>query len=160
MFALKASVCEQGKSWQTYEKRNRLTAHFLKEANLSEFADTYPSDLSGGMKQRLALVRALAVSPRLILMDEPFASFDPVVREKSQETILDLLSNRSTTILLVTHDLDEAIFMADRILVLSKRPGRTKDIINVDLPRPRIPEMRKSQYFHELRTRLWELLRD
>ena len=158
MFALNAS--KEGTTHQTYAERSKLTAHFLKEANLSEFADTYPSDLSGGMKQRLALVRALAVSPRLILMDEPFASFDPVVREKSQETILDLLSNRSTTILLVTHDLDEAIFMSDRILVLSKRPGRTKDIIEVDLPRPRLPEMRKSQPFHELRTRLWELLRD
>ncbi len=119
LLALEASACEENKNHNTYIARNKKAKHFLRIANLNEFADTYPIDLSGGMKQRLALVRALAVSPSLILMDEPFASFDPIVREKSQETILDLLSNRSATILLVTHDLDEAIFMSDRILVLS-----------------------------------------
>ena len=131
----------------------------MKEANLDKFSDTYPIDLSGGMKQRLALARALAVSPELILMDEPFASFDPLVRVTTQETILELLANRSVTVLFVTHDLDEAIFMSDRILVLSERPGRIKNIVDVKLPRPRIADMRRSQAFNELRTYLWDLLR-
>jgi NitT/TauT family transport system ATP-binding protein len=92
-------------------------------------------------------------------MDEPFASFDPLVRESSQETILNLLSHSSTTVLLVTHDLDEAIFMSDRILVLSERPARIKEIIHVPFERPRISKIRKDVRFHELRTYIWDLLR-
>lgn len=132
---------------------------YLLEANLDEFMDVYPAELSGGMKQRLALARALAVSPRLILMDEPFASFDPLVREKSQETILELIQNKSTTILLVTHDINEAVFMSDKILVLSKRPGKMKKFIDVDLPYPRTSETRKTIQFHKKTTEIWELLR-
>jgi NitT/TauT family transport system ATP-binding protein len=158
-FALQASsnqtVSTEGRSIS----QSSLPLDYLKNAGLSQFADTYPADLSGGMKQRLALARALAASPRLILMDEPFASFDPLVRESSQETILHLLSQRSTTILLVTHDLDEAIFMSDRILVLSERPGRIKEIVDVHLERPRVSGIRKDRRFHELRSHLWERLR-
>lgn len=159
LFALKASACEISKKCKTSLERIELTTQLLKEANLDKFSDTYPIDLSGGMKQRLALARALAVSPELILMDEPFASFDPLVRVTTQETILELLANRSVTVLFVTHDLDEAIFMSDRILVLSERPGRIKNIVDVKLPRPRIADMRRSQAFNELRTYLWDLLR-
>jgi len=159
-FSLESSFKNCKDENYTSENIDILVNKYLGEANLNEFAETYPFDLSGGMKQRLALARALAASPKLILMDEPFASFDPIIREKSQETILQLLQNRNITILLVTHDLDEAIFMSDRILVLSKRPSKIKEIIKIDLPNPRTSEMRKSKYFHDVRTHIWELLRD
>lgn len=159
LFALKAAANRKASKEGLLTSQNSSPIDYLKNAGLSDFADTYPADLSGGMKQRLALARALAASPKLILMDEPFASFDPLVRESSQETILQLLSNRSATILLVTHDLDEAIFMSDRILVLSERPGRVKEIVEVHLDRPRVSGMRKDKRFHELRSHLWERLR-
>ncbi len=159
LFALEASADKSASNHGRNISQNSLSLDYLKNAGLSDFADTYPADISGGMKQRLALARALAASPKLILMDEPFASFDPLVRESSQETILQLLSNRSATILLVTHDLDEAIFMSDRILVLSERPGRIKEIVEVHLERPRVSVMRKDKRFHELRSHLWERLR-
>lgn len=135
------------------------TEALLQLAGLQSFQDTYPADLSGGMRQRLAMARALAVEPDLILMDEPFASFDPLVREESQQTILSLLRQKPVTVLLVTHDLDEAIFMSDRILVLSQRPGRAKTIIKINFPHPRSPSVRRSEEFQRLRTDLWEIFR-
>jgi NitT/TauT family transport system ATP-binding protein len=159
LFALKASARERTENRDERKTPDDGVLEYLKIADLINFADAYPIDLSGGMKQRLALTRALAVSPKLILMDEPFASFDPLVRESSQETILNLLSHTSTTVLLVTHDLDEAIFMSDRILVLSERPARIKEIIHVPFERPRISKIRKDVRFHELRTYIWDLLR-
>jgi NitT/TauT family transport system ATP-binding protein len=160
LFAMKASKNSKLKSQNSSDIDSSTHLNYLQIAGIADFANTYPVELSGGMKQRLALARALAASPNLILMDEPFASFDPLVREKSQETILNLLSNRSATVLLVTHDLDEAIFMSDRILVLSERPGRIKGIIHIPFVRPRVSQIRKDSKFHELRTTLWELLRE
>ncbi len=158
-FAFEASANQNRSSENVLNYENLSAIDYLKSAGLSDFAETYPADLSGGMKQRLALARALAASPKMILMDEPFASFDPLIKESSQETILQLLSNRSVTVFLVTHDLDEAIFMSDRVLVLSERPGRVKGIVDVNLDRPRISCMRKDKKFHELRSYLWETLR-
>jgi NitT/TauT family transport system ATP-binding protein len=111
------------------------------------------------MRQRLALVRALAVKPTLVLMDEPFASLDPLVRESSQEAIRSLLESKPVTVVLVTHDLDEAIFMSNRVLVLSPRPGRIKKIVPIDLPAERNAETRKSPKFHAIRNQLWDMLR-
>jgi NitT/TauT family transport system ATP-binding protein len=161
-FALDAASSEQSGAPAPFSAPSdaRLTGRDLLAASgLSGFADSYPSELSGGMKQRLALARALAVSPQLMLMDEPFASFDPIVRERSQDAMLELLAHEPTTIVLVTHDIDEAIFMSDRVLVLTERPARTKAIITVNLERPRLPEMRTDRRFQELRAEIWELLR-
>lgn len=140
------------------DKRGRSAA-LLRDAGLAQFARSYPMDLSGGMQQRLSLVRALAAEPTLILMDEPFASFDPLVRERSQEAILQLLASTPVTVLLVTHDLDEAIFMSNRILILSERPARMKKLVNVEFQGPRTADLRRETAFHALRTDLWETLR-
>jgi NitT/TauT family transport system ATP-binding protein len=140
------------------ERRKEITA-LLDEAGLRQFGNAYPADLSGGMKQRLAVVRALATKPTLILMDEPFASLDPLVRERSQEAILSLLEAKPVTVVLVTHDLDEAIFMSNRVLVLSPRPGRMKKIVPITLPSDRNAETRKTPEFHAIRNELWDILR-
>ena len=139
-------------------RQEKITS-LLDEAGIVQFSHVYPMDLSGGMKQRLAVVRALAVKPTLILMDEPFASLDPLVRERSQEAILTLLAKKPVTVVLVTHDLDEAIFMSNRILVLSPRPGRMKKTITVNLPPERNDEIRKSPEFHTIRNQVWDILR-
>jgi NitT/TauT family transport system ATP-binding protein len=132
---------------------------YLKLAGLEEFADSYPFQLSGGMKQRLAIMRAVAAEPKIILMDEPFASFDPLVRNTSQETILKLLkSQKETTVLIVTHDIDEAIFMSDEVVVLSNRPTVVKEIIKVNLARPRADAIRLTQEFISIRNNIWKIL--
>ena len=141
------------------QDRDAETAALLHQAGLTQFGRAYPADLSGGMRQKLALVRGLAVRPDLILMDEPFASLDPLVREKSQESILFVLASRPATVLLVTHDLDEAIFMSTHILVLSPRPGQMKRLVTVDLPKKRNAETRKMPEFHAMRSELLGLLR-
>jgi NitT/TauT family transport system ATP-binding protein len=158
-FAQKASRRQSPNTKSCKGYWNESADSLLDMAALRAFGDTYPADLSGGMRQRLALVRALAVEPDLILMDEPFASFDPLVREDSQQTILSLLQQKPVTVLLVTHDLDEAIFMSDRILVMSQRPGRVKTILKVDFPRPRDPAIRRSDEFQRFRAQLWEIFR-
>lgn len=132
---------------------------YLKKADLEEFSESYPFQLSGGMKQRLALMRAIAVNPKLILMDEPFASFDPLIRNRSQENILKILKNQhETTVLIVTHDIDEAIFMSDRIIVLSKRPSSIKEIVAINLGRPRVESIRFSKEFISKRAYIWQIL--
>lgn len=104
---------------------------------LSKFADAYPHQLSGGMKQRVAIVRALANQPKILLMDEPFAALDPKNRLKMQQYLLEIWRNIDITIFFITHDLDEAIYLADRILVLDANPGRVREVVKVPLPRPR-----------------------
>ncbi|MCI0620140.1 MAG: ATP-binding cassette domain-containing protein [Acidobacteria bacterium] len=151
-FALSGSAAVNG-------DRQAHVAKLLDEAGLARFGESYPAELSGGMKQRLALVRALAVKPTLILMDEPFASLDPLVRQSSQEAILSLLAAKPVTVVLVTHDLDEAIFMSNRVLVLSPRPGRIKKVVPIDLPAKRNADTRKSPEFNRIRNELWDILR-
>lgn len=137
------------------DDRVRRVDTLLRDAGLWDFRDAYPADLSQGMRQRLAIARALAPSPSLLLMDEPFASLDPLVRARSQTVILDLMSARSTTVLLVTHDLDEAIAMADRIIVLTGRP--TKVVTSIAVP-PSAKRDRNGTQFLTLRAQLWDLL--
>lgn len=104
---------------------------------LEKFADAYPHQLSGGMKQRVAIIRALANQPKILLMDEPFAALDPQNRLKMQQYLLEIWQNIDITIFFITHDLDEAIYLADRILVLDANPGRVHEVVSVPLPRPR-----------------------
>jgi NitT/TauT family transport system ATP-binding protein len=114
---------------------------------LDKFAEAYPHQLSGGMKQRVAIIRALANQPKVLLMDEPFAALDPQNRLKMQQYLLEIWQNIDITIFFITHDLDEAIYLADRILVLDANPGRVREVVNVPLPRPRADDTLLSPAF-------------
>lgn len=125
---------------------------------LSKFADTYPHQLSGGMKQRVAIARALAPNPRVLLMDEPFGALDAQTRAQMQAHLLEIWRNVDVTILFITHDLDEAIFLADRIVVLKANPGEIQEIIEVPVPRPRRLDQLQSPEFQATRRRLDALI--
>jgi sulfonate transport system ATP-binding protein len=128
---------------------------FLHLVGLEAFADVYPHQLSGGMAQRAALARALINRPKILLLDEPLGALDQFTRMAMQDEVLRLWQTRGATMVLVTHDIDEAIYMSDRIVLLSARPGRIERTIAVDLPRPRL---RTSAQFLQLRTAILELL--
>ena len=136
------------------ERRHEVD-EFMKLVGLETFAESFPHQLSGGMAQRVGLARALVNHPRVLLLDEPLGALDAFTRMKMQDEVLRLWQNRGTTMLLVTHDIDEAIYMSDRIVLMSPRPGRVDRIIEVDLPRPR---PRHSSEFFQLRTRILDLL--
>ncbi len=125
---------------------------------LGRFKDSYPAQLSGGMKQRVAIARALAPNPRVLLMDEPFGALDAQTRAQMQAHLLEIWRNIEVTILFITHDLDEAIFLADRIVVLKANPGEVQEIIEVPVPRPRHPDQVNSPEFLATRRRLDELI--
>lgn len=121
---------------------------------LEQYAHQYPHQLSGGMKQRVAIARALVNQPKILLMDEPFGALDPHTRQKMQKHLMDLWANIDITIIFVTHDMDEAILLADRVVALKANPGEIKEIIEVDLPRPRDIEVMQSDAFKRLRQRV------
>lgn len=121
----------------TKEERRERALKALEQVHLSESIDLMPRHLSGGMKQRVGLARALATDADYLLMDEPFGAVDPQVRRVLQATLLELWSENNKTIIFVTHDLDEAAVMSDRIICLSRAPGRIREIVSVDVPRPR-----------------------
>ncbi len=125
---------------------------------LEKFADAYPDQLSGGMKQRVAIARALAAQPRILLMDEPFGALDAQTRAKMQSYLLEIWKNIDITVLFITHDLDEAIFLADRILVLKANPGEVDELIEVPVPRPRNFDQLISPEFLATKKRLEELI--
>ena len=129
---------------------------WLSLVSLEAFADSYPHQLSGGMKQRVAIARALANSPRTLLMDEPFGALDAQTRAHMQRHLLHIWKNADVTIVFITHDLDEAIYLADRILVLKPRPGRVAELLEVPVPRPRSTEQFQSSEFLATRRRLEE----
>lgn len=131
---------------------------WLDVVGLSEFADHYPAQLSGGMKQRVAIARALANEPRILLMDEPFGALDAQTRAAMQAHLLRIWETVDVTILFITHDLDEAIYLSDRIVVLGARPGRILEIIEVPVARPRTPEQFLSGHFLATKKRLEELI--
>ncbi|GAA2909561.1 NitT/TauT family transport system ATP-binding protein [Microbacterium keratanolyticum] len=137
------------------KERRAKAEHFIEMVGLSDFADALPKMLSGGMKQRCAIARAYAVDPSILLMDEPFGALDALTRVKLQEQLLDTWSREKRTVMFITHDVDEAVFLANRVVVMAARPGRIYDVIDVDLPYPRTEEMRLSPEFTELRNRVW-----
>jgi len=136
------------------EKRREVD-EFLDLMGLNAFADVYPHQLSGGMAQRAALARALINHPKILLLDEPLGALDQFTRMRMQDEVLRLWQVRGTTTLLVTHDIDEAIYMSDRIVILTPRPGKIDKVLEVALPRPR---MRASPEFLAMRARILEML--
>jgi NitT/TauT family transport system ATP-binding protein len=140
-------------------ERRSTAERYLRMVGLWNFADSYPSELSGGMKQRVALARVLSYDPQLLLMDEPFGALDAQTRELMQEELQRIWDQTPKTVLFVTHDIDEAIYMSDRVIIFSARPGRIKEEIKIDLPRPRVLEIRTSPRYTEYRNTIWSLLR-
>jgi NitT/TauT family transport system ATP-binding protein len=135
----------------SHTQAERLAREWLDVVGLSDYQNLYPHQLSGGMQQRVAIARALVNQPKLLLMDEPFAALDPYTRQKMQKHLLDLWQNIDITIIFVTHDMEEAILLADRIVVLKANPGEIKHILEVPLPRPRQAEMRLLPEFQRLK---------
>lgn len=136
------------------ERRDRAQK-YIDLVQLSGFEDRYPYELSGGMQQRASLARLLAVDPEVLLMDEPFAALDAMTRQVLQEELLEIQERSKKTILFITHNLDEALILADRIVVLSSRPGRVKSIITNDLPRPRHVTAQLSPEYSEMKAKVW-----
>ena len=141
-------------------EREATARRYLEKVGLRGFEDAYPQQLSGGMQQRVGLARALAVNPRILLMDEPFASIDEQTRRLFQDDLLRLWADERKTVLFVTHSMEEAIYLADRVVVLSPRPGRVHQVLDSDLPRPReAAGVRESARFGALVEGLWRVLR-
>ena len=132
-------------------ERTRQSSELIHLMKLDDFADAYPKALSGGMKQRVAIARALANDPEVLLMDEPFGALDALTRQIMQEMLTELWHRYRKTVLFVTHDIDEAIFLGDVIYIMTNRPGRIRTTLQVDLPRPRTFDMVGGSRFAELR---------
>ncbi len=141
-----------------FDAAERDARQWLELVGLTKFADSYPHQLSGGMRQRVAIARALVNQPRILLMDEPFGALDAQTRCKMQSHLLDIWRNIDITILFITHDLDEAIYLADRILVLKPHPGEVLEFIEVPVPRPRSAAQFSSPEFLATKRRLDELI--
>ena len=122
-------------------KARALAEEHLALVGLSDFADAYPVQLSGGMKQRVAIARALSYRPKMLVMDEPFGALDALTRQHMQELLAHIWERHRLTVLFVTHDVEEAVYMSDRVAVMTNRPGRIKSIVLIDLPRPRNIDM-------------------
>ncbi len=150
------------------ELRNELPRSAIREraeslielVGLSGFAESYPHELSGGMRQRVNIARALAPHPELLLLDEPFASLDAQTRDFMQAELLKILGRTGTTALFVTHQIDEAVFLAHRVVVFSARPARIKQIVEIDLPKRRSLEMKLLPRFRELQDEIWRSIQE
>lgn len=134
------------------------TADAIRRVGLEGFEDFHPKALSGGMQQRVGIARAIAVGPSLLLCDEPFASVDAMTRQLMQTDLLNVVIGEQVTVLLVTHDIEEALFLGDRVLVFSSRPARLIEEIEVDIEKPRSHDVRTSTHFQYLRSKVWDLL--
>lgn len=141
-------------------QRAARATNLINLVGLQGFENHYPHELSGGMKQRVGLARALATEPEVLLMDEPFAALDAQTRDLMQTELLQIWERTKKTVLFVTHSIEEAAYLSDRVIVMTARPGRNKDVIHIDLPRPRDYEMRLTPKFNEVKLRIWEVLKE
>lgn len=142
----------QGKSKEECEA---ITQKYLKMVDLEQFAKAYPKELSGGMKQRVAIARAYAVNPEVLLMDEPFGALDAQTRTQLQTELLETWEKEKKTCFFITHDVEEAIILAQRVVIMCARPGRVKDIVDIDIPYPRNQETKMLPRFLELKNHIW-----
>lgn len=142
----------QGKS---KEEAEAIAMKYIKMVQLEDFVNHYPKELSGGMKQRVAIARAYAVNPEVLLMDEPFGALDAQTRTQLQSELLETWEKEQKTCFFITHDVEEAIILAQKVIIMSARPGRIKDIVDIDIPYPRDQETKMSQRFLELKNHIW-----
>lgn len=136
-------------------EQSERARQYLRLVGLQDFAHALPRELSGGMKQRCAIARAYAVNPSLLLMDEPFGALDALTRVQMQDDLLATWEQERKTVVFITHDVDEAVYLASRVVVMSPRPGRISEIIDVPLPYPRNEDLRLSPQFAQIRARVW-----
>ena len=148
--------CQRTNTRAAYERAKT----FIDLVGLSGFAHHYPHELSGGMQQRVNLARALVMDPEVLLMDEPFAALDAQTRELMQEELLQIWVKAKKTVLFITHQIDEAIYLSDRVIVFSGRPGRVKEEIAVEIERPRRLAIKREARFHALEDRIWDLIEE
>jgi NitT/TauT family transport system ATP-binding protein len=154
-FALEARGIER-------KRRREVASEYLDLVGLGNAMDRMPYELSGGMRQRVGMARALAIEPEVLLMDEPFGSLDAQTRESLQIELLRIQAKHAKTIVFVTHDLDEAVLLADRVVMMAPNPGRIHALVDVDIPRPRLDaqSVRASSAFGGIRKHLWQLLQE
>lgn len=142
------------------KQRTDIARDYLTRVGLSDFANHYPHELSGGMQQRAGLARALAVSPEILLMDEPFGAVDAQTRQLLQEELLELWQRERKTVIFITHSMDEAVYLSDRVVVMTPRPGRIAEVLDVPLPRPRLADaVRRDPKFVDLTNYIWRSLK-
>lgn len=132
-----------------------IAMKYIKMVQLEDFVDHYPKELSGGMKQRVAIARAYAVNPSILLMDEPFGALDAQTRTQLQQELLETWEKEKKTCFFITHDVDEAIILAQKVIIMSARPGRIKEIVDIDIPYPRDQETKMSPEFLDLKNHIW-----
>ena len=144
------------KKGMTDAEREEIALKYIKIVGLEKFVDSYPKELSGGMKQRVAIARAYAVNPSILLMDEPFGALDAQTRVQLQTELLETWQNEKKTCFFITHDVEEAILLASRVVVMSARPGRIKEVIDIDIPYPRNQETKMLPRFTELKNYIWQ----
>lgn len=143
-----------------WREASKVAERFITMTGLSGFESHYPHQLSGGMRQRVNVARALAVDPRILLLDEPFAALDAQTREIMQTELLSIWGESRKTVLLITHQIDEAVFLSDRVIVFSARPGSVREEVPITLPRPRDLELKRTPEFVGLVDRIWKLIED
>src|ERR671922_837726 len=142
------------------DQRAETAREYIRRVGLAEFENHYPHELSGGMQQRAGLARALAVNPMILLMDEPFGSVDAQTRQLLQEELLQLWQREQKTVIFVTHSMDEAVYLSDRVVVMTPRAGKVAEVLNVPLPRPRLADaVRRDPKFVDLTNYIWDSLK-
>jgi NitT/TauT family transport system ATP-binding protein len=142
------------------EEIDRITDHFIDLVNLTDFKNSYPKELSGGMKQRVAIARSYAVNPQVLLMDEPFGALDAQARHFMQESLLQILEKERKMVVFVTHGVEEAAFLSTRVVTMAARPGRIREIIPIDLPYPRDAATKTAPEFIKIRARIEKVVRE
>ena len=137
------------------QEAEQIAMKYIKMVQLEDFLNHYPKELSGGMKQRVAIARAYAVNPSVLLMDEPFGALDAQTRTQLQSELLETWEKERKTCFFITHDVDEAIILAQKVIIMSARPGRIKEIVDINIPYPRTQETKMTSEFLELKNRIW-----
>lgn len=137
------------------DKRRDIARKYIKIVGLEQFAESFPKELSGGMKQRVAIARAYATDPEVLLMDEPFGALDAQTRAQLQENLLNTWQQEKKTCFFITHDVEEAVLLSTKIIIMSAGPGRIREIVDVDLPYPRNQETKLTPEFNEIKNRIW-----
>jgi NitT/TauT family transport system ATP-binding protein len=141
------------------KERTDIAREYVNLVGLNGFENSYPHELSGGMQQRVGIARALAINPTILLMDEPYGALDVQTRELLQDELLNIWEKQRKTVVFVTHSIEEALYLADRIVVISPRPGRIEQVIQVPFARPRRDEIKSTPQFLDLRRDIWQSLK-